>query len=163
MRRPWQCILIICALLCGCEENSFKSSVPAYPVRISIDTKVGQFVHFLPTAQNSHVVVNREGYFLNGTHVLPLGATDAYGYGGVVVYVSINGYDAYDLACPNCAAHGLKEACSINGMFAECPRCSEQYDLASGYAAPQKGLVRETLRRLNIIQSDGKLTITQKQ
>lgn len=156
-------LTVLAVLLLSCENNSFRSSVPTYPVHITIDTKLGEFVHFQPTATGSYVVANKDGYFLNGKYVLPLPVTDAYGYGGVVAYVDMFGYSAYDLACPNCASKGLCQPCSIDGAFAVCPNCGEQYDLATGTAAPQKGLVRETLRRLNIITSDGKLTITQRQ
>lgn len=149
-------------MLVACEGTTFQSSVPAYPVRIIIDTKLGAFVHFQPTALNSHIVVNRDGYVFDEQYVMPLGAMDMYGYGGVVAYVSLYGYDAYDLACPHCAEQGYCRACTIDGIYAVCPECGEQYDLGSGYALPQKGLSREALRRLNLISSDGKLTITQK-
>lgn len=149
--------------LCACEDTSFRSSVPAYPVRIVIDTRVGQFVHFQPTDLNSYVVVNRNGYFMNGSYVLPFNATDACGYGGVLVFVSLNGYDAYDLACPNCANAQLCRPCVIDGMYAVCPECGEEYDLTSGYAVPQHGISREALRRLAISDMGGKLTITQRQ
>lgn len=157
--------LIICLLslfLLSCHDTTFQSSVPAYPVRVSIDTKQGAFVHFQPTAFNSYVAVNRDGYFLDGQYVLPLGATDMYGYGGIVIFVSLYGYDAYDLACPYCALHGLKRPCTINGFYAECDECGEHYDLASGYALPTQSISHESLRRLNVINSDGKLTVTQR-
>ena len=50
----------------------------------------------------------------------------------------------------------------MDGIYAVCPECGEQYDLGSGTAVPTKGIAHETLRRLNIINSDGKLTITQR-
>ena len=153
--------IALCALLCAC-DSTWQSSVPAYPVNIVIDTRVGQFVHFQPTSLNSNVVVNRDGYFLDGNYVLPTAATDAWGYGGVVVFVSIYGYDAYDLACPYCASRGLRKSCIIDGMYAECPHCGEAYDLSSGTGAAQKGMIRETLRRLNLINNDGRLTISQR-
>ncbi|MBQ3998624.1 MAG: hypothetical protein II644_04730 [Paludibacteraceae bacterium] len=154
---------VLCALLglSACEGSSFRNSVPAYPVRVVVDTRSGAFVHFQPTNLNANVVVNRNGYFLNGEYVLPLGATDMYGYGGVVLFVSLYGYDAYDLACPYCALHGQKQSCTIDGFYAECDKCGEKYDLGSGYALPTQGLSHEALRRLNIINSDGKLTVTQ--
>ena len=155
-------ILLFLILFASCEGSTFQSSVPSYPVRIIIDTRIGEFVHFQPDAFGSYVVVNQEGYFLNGNYVLPRGATDAIGYGGVVVYVSLSGYDAYDLACPHCAALGKRISCTVSGFYAECPECGEQYDLASGYALPKNNISHEALRRLNIINSDGKLTITQR-
>ena len=148
-------------LIPGCEHTTFQSSVPTYPVRFSINTNMGEFVHFKPTSQNEYVTLTEDGYSYNGKWVQARLVTDAYGYAGTVVFVSINGYDAYDLACPYCAARGKKQACEIDGIFAVCPHCGEQYDLGSGTAAPQKGIAKELLRRYAIINSDGKLTITQ--
>lgn len=161
-----QLVLVFCCslslFLCSCRETTFQSSVPTYPVRVVIDTKLGPFVHFQPTVMGSYIVVNGDGYFVNGTRVMALGATDMYGYGGVVVYVSMYGYDAYDLACPYCARHGMKRSCSVSGFYAECPECGERYDLVSGYALPTQSISHEALRRLNVINSDGKLTVTQR-
>lgn len=148
-------------LLSSCERNTLRSSVPVYPVRVVVDTKT-LFVNFMPTAFNSYITVTPEGYKENGKFVLPLSAMDAYGYGGVVVYVGMNGYTAFDLACPDCAAHGKKSPCEMNGIFAVCPSCGEEYELSSGYALPQKGISREALLQLAIMNSDGKLTVTQR-
>ena len=157
------CIVVfVLFALTACEGTTFQSSVPAYPVRVTIDTKLGEFVHFQPTSTGAYVVANKEGYFLNGKYVLPFPVTDAYGYGGVVVYVDLYGYSAYDLACPHCASQGLKQPCEVDGAFAVCPHCGEEYDLLTGTAAPQKGLINETLRRLNVMNADGKLTVTQR-
>ena len=146
--------------LVGC-ENINKNSVPVYPVRIIIDTKMGPFVHFQPTAINTYITVDREGYHYNN-NVYPLGVEDAYGYGGVVVFINmLGGYDAYDLACPYCALHGKCQPCEIDGFYAICPDCHEQYDLGSGTAVPTQGIGHEFMRRLNLINFDGKLTITQ--
>lgn len=149
--------------LSACEDTTFRSSVPAYPVRIVIDTRVGQFVHFQPTDLNSYIVVNRNGYFFNGNYVLPFAATDTCGYGGVVVFVSMNGFIAYDLACPYCAGRQMCRPCYIDGMYAVCPECGEEYDMTSGYALPQHGISREALRKLGLVNAGGKLTISQLQ
>lgn len=159
------CFKLIIPLLClfgmsSCDGTTFQSSVPALPVNIIIDTR-GLFVHFIETSLNSYITVDAEGYYENGKLVKPTGAMDAWGYGGVVVYVSMAGYVAYDLACPYCAGRGRKSPCFINTPFAECPHCGEQYDLGSGYAIPQKGISKEALRKLSIMNFDGKLTITQ--
>ena len=154
-------VIVLCALLLpSCEHTTFRSSVPNYPVRFSIDTRLGPFVHFANAAQNEYVTLNRDGYRYNGEWVAPCGAMDAYGYGGVVVFVGMNGYAAYDLACPYCAGRGACQPCGINGFFAVCPECGEEYDLGSGTAAPQKGIANEFLRRYKLIASDGKLTVT---
>lgn len=156
-------IFVFAALLfASCEGTNNSSSVPAYSVHVVIDTRVGQFVHFQPTNFGSYVLVNRDGYFLDGKYVIPLGATDACGYGGVIVFVSLSGFDTYDMACPHCASISKRVPCDMDGIYAVCPECGEQYDLGSGTAVPTKGIAHETLRRLNIINSDGKLTITQR-
>ena len=159
--RRFGLIAFVTLLLCSCEGTTFKSSVPAYPVRVTINTNIGAFVHFQPTALGSYVVVNKDGYFLDGKWVTATSAMDAWGYGGVLVYVSGNGYDAYDLACPYCAEHGMCIACDVNSATAICPHCGETYDLLSGTAVPTKGLSHETLRRLKILSSDGRITVTQ--
>lgn len=163
MRRLGLLIGIVAALtLTGCEGTSFQSSVPAYPVHVVINTKT-LFTDFFPENTNAYITVNQEGYKENGVLKKPIDVTDAWGYGGVVVYISLAGYVAYDLACPNCAAHGHKTPCEMDGIYAICPRCEEGYDIGSGYAIPQKGISREALRQLNVIASEDKLTITQKQ
>ena len=146
----------------SCEGTTFKSSVPLYPVRVVIDTRA-VFVDFTPENTNAYITVNEEGYKENGQFKLALSVSDAYGYGGVVAYVSMNGYTAYDLACPYCAARGQRHPCQMNGIYAECPHCGERYELSSGYALPQKGISKEALHRLNINHSDGRLTVTQQQ
>ena len=162
MQRLRLIVIALASVLCSCTDSSWYSSVPTYPVRVVIDTKMGEFVHFQPTATGAYIEVNKGGYFLNGKYVLPLPVTDAYGYGGVLVYVDLFGYSAYDQACPYCASKGQCNPCEIDGAFAICPVCGETYDLASGTAAPQKGRIKEALRRLNILNSDGRLTITQR-
>lgn len=153
-------IALCMTMLTSCWDTTFQSSVPFYPVRIVIDTKMGAFVHFQPTAINTHIIVTKDGYFMNGQKVLPLGATDMYGYAGVVVYInSLCGYDAYDLCCPNCVSY--RQACAIDGLFAICPRCGEHYDLASGTAVPLNGIANEHLRRFSVVVSDGKITVSQ--
>ena len=86
----------------------------------------------------------------------------AIGYGGVVVYIDINGkYNAWDLACPYCAARGKRSPCTISGIMAHCHECDEQYDIGSGTAAPQRGVAKEYLLRIPVLDNDGKLTIRQ--
>lgn len=154
-------LAVCCLLLAACEDTTFRSSVPAYPVRVVIDTRIGAFVHFQPTSLGSHVVVNKDGYFLDGKWVNAVSAMDTWGYGGVVAYVSTMGYVAFDLACPYCAGRGSCQTCSIDGMNAVCPHCGEEYDLMSGAAVPQKSISHETLRRLGLVNADGRITITQ--
>lgn len=155
-------LVALSLILTACDGTTFQSSVPAYPVRVVIDTRA-VFVDFTPENFNAYITVDREGYYENGRFMLPTSAMDAYGYGGVVVYVSMNGYVAFDLGCPACALKQKKRPCSVDGMYAECPECGEQYELGSGYALPKKGISKEALRPLKITTANGKLTVTQKQ
>lgn len=148
-------------MLVACENTTWQSSVPTYPVRATIDTRA-VFIDFTPENTNAYITIDKDGYYENGRFVLPVTVNDAWGYGGLLVYVSMNGYVAFDLACPNCAAHGKKRPCEMDGIFAVCPECGEQYEVASGYAVPQKGICWEALRQYNIVYSDGKLNISQK-
>ena len=158
----WSWVLILGSLLLtpACEGTTFMSSVPAYPVHAVIDTRA-VFVDFTPENFNTYITVNREGYFENGKFMLPPSAIDTYGYGGVVVYVSLNGYVAFDLGCPVCAGKGKRSPCMMDGMYARCPECGEEYELGSGYALPKNGISKEALRKLTIVNSNGKLTVTQ--
>ena len=146
--------------LSSCEGTTFQSSVPAYPVHVEINTMT-EFVDFLPTNTNAYITVTSEGYKENGKFVKLPTVMDAWGYGGVVAYVSMNGYVAFDMACPYCAGRGTKSPCEIDGIYAVCEHCGEQYEIGSGYAVPQKGISREALRRLGLMISDGRITITQ--
>ena len=156
-------VLLFPFFLASCEGSTIGSSVPRLAVHLVIDTHEGEFVHFVPEAINTYIIADQEGYHYNGRLVKarPEG-TYACGYGGVVVYININkGYDAYDLACPYCAAHGACVPCEVDGFFATCPKCGEKYDLASGTAAPQQGIAKEYLLRLPLTNSNGRITIHQ--
>ncbi len=138
---------MIALLLCGCDGPT-NSSVPAYPVRFEVNTKT-VFIDFTPQNVNAYITLDRDGYKENGVWKLPATAMDAWGYGGVVLYVSMVGYVAFDLACPLCAAKGSKSPCEMDGIYAVCPNCGEEYEVASGYGFPRKGISKEAMRRLN--------------
>lgn len=138
---------MIALLLCGCDGPT-NSSVPVYPVRFEVNTKT-VFIDFTPQNVNAYITLDRDGYKENGVWKLPATAMDAWGYGGVVLYVSMVGYVAFDLACPLCAAKGSKSPCEMDGIYAVCPNCGEEYEVASGYGFPLKGISKEAMRRLN--------------
>jgi nitrite reductase/ring-hydroxylating ferredoxin subunit len=50
----------------------------------------------------------------------------------------------------------------MDGIFAVCPVCGEEYELATGSAIPQKGISKETLRPLNCTPQGDKLVISQR-
>lgn len=118
-------------------------------------------MHFKPEALNTYIIVDKEGYHYNGI-LYPRTVVDAYGYGGVVVYIDMfNTYHAFDLACPYCAGRGKRQSCEIDAPFAICPNCGERYDLGSGTAAPQKGIAREYMLSIPLQYNGSRLTIRQ--
>lgn len=162
MQRQRQLIIgLLGLILCSCEGIGTQSSVPAMPVNITIDTRQGYFVHFTPEALTSYVVINGDGYHYNG-HDLPLPFMGAFGCGGVVVYVNMLGsYNAYDLACPYCYQKGSIQSCTVNGLFANCAHCEEEYDISGGVAVPTKGIGHECLRSLPLTYIGGVIRIVQ--
>ena len=151
--------LVYALMLTGC-DGTLTRSVPAYPVNVTIDTRT-VFVDFLEENLNAYITVTKDGYYENDKFMLPLTVMDACGYGGVLVYVSLAGYVAFDLGCPYCASRGTRSPCYMDGIYAVCPICGEQYEVASGSALPQKGLIKESLRPLKVKADNGKLAVSQ--
>ena len=150
--------LLSLIFLAGCD--TFNPTVPAYPVDVTIDRQMGDFISFVPENINAYVIVDHEGYHYNGKLVQRLSVLDKYGCAGVVVYIDITKeYRAFDLCCPNCASYF--QPCQVDGLFAICPRCGEHYDLSSGTAVPQQGIAHESLRRLPLYQSGSKIIVKQ--
>ncbi len=153
------CIAGMLALvLTGCDINS-SSSVPYAPVQISINTKDAFFVHFIPENIGNYMIVNRDGYWLNGKNHLPRTLDVYYGYSGVVIVVDCyNHYTAYDLCCPHC--HQQHTAVVVvDGSSAYCPYCDEEYNLAFGLGTPIHNISKEALRRYNTFYSGDRLTV----
>ncbi len=154
MQRIRYILPLLCALLCGCKDTTFVSSVPSYPVSLRIDTRTGVYVNFVPTNIYTYLIVDKDGYHFNGLTYPRKELGDAYGYAGVVVYIAGDGqYYAFDLCCPGCINRA--KPIEMDGMFGTCPLCGEVYDLGNGLGVPTKGVVREALRRYTTIVSDG--------
>ena len=135
-------MLVLCA---GCERTNWQSSVPDFPIHFEINTNVGMFVNFVPENVTTYLIVDDAGYHLNGI-TQPLPATDAFGYAGTVVYIDgFHPYGAYDLCCPHCL--NQDNPCRVDGIFAICPLCGEEYDIYSGNGVPTRGISKEPLKQ----------------
>ncbi|MBO4362148.1 MAG: lipoprotein [Paludibacteraceae bacterium] len=152
------------ALLTGCNGNTtFRSSVPAYPVHLEINTNVGMYVNFVPENVTTYLIADKNGIHLNGV-TQPLTVQDAYGYAGTVVYIDgFHPYGAYDLCCPHCLLRD--KPCTVDGIFAICPVCGEEYDIYSGNGVPTHGISTEPLRQhmTTYNPGSGKLLVSPKQ
>lgn len=146
-------------VLCSCEGTSFRSAVPNAPVSIRINTNEWEWVHFKPANIGAIMTVDKQGFHLNGK-TYSIRRQDYYGYRGLVVVVDNNGqHSAFDMCCPNCVYQN-DGTVEIDGMFARCPHCGEEYDLSWGYANPQKGIAKQCLRKYTCTYSGEILTIT---
>ena len=153
-------ILLIALMAVGCERTTFRSAVPNYPIHLEINTNVGIFVHFVPENVSTYLIADADGIHLNGI-TQKLTVDQAYGYAGTVVYIDgTSPYASYDLCCPHCLKRD--KPCTINGMFAVCPECGEQYDIYSGTGVPTRGIANEPLKRYHTVYNaaTGKISVT---
>ncbi len=153
-------ILGVALLSVGCKNTTFRSSVPSYPIHLEINTNVGMYVHFVPTNVMTYLIADEKGIHLNGV-TQPLTVDQAYGFAGTVVYIDgFYPYSAYDLCCPHCLKRDMP--CTINGMFAICPVCGEEYDIYSGNGVPTHGIGNEPLKRYTTTYNaaTGKISVT---
>lgn len=128
-------LLLISFLFISCDsDTTFRSSVPTYPVQLDINI-LAEYPGFV-TANGFQTMTFTEQRFVQ----------DYLGYLGLVVWVGMDEqYHAADLCCPNCVyKNGRVE---IDGIFAKCPICGEEYDLSFGLASPTKGISKESLRQ----------------
>ncbi len=118
----------------SCEDTVYRSSVPTYPVEMRLNI-AGEYVHFVP--DNPGVIL---------TFTKPRFPNEAVGFAGLLICTGLDRqYYAYDLACPKCLSQ--KQPLEVDGMFATCPRCGEQFEYLGGIGIPQKGIVHEYLRK----------------
>ncbi len=141
--------IILLLLLSSCEDTTYRSSVPSYPVGMKINI-LAEYPHLQSTATGEYITFTEPRY-----------PTEAVGYAGLLIYVAMDAqYHAYDLACPHCLSR--EDGVTVDGFFAICPLCGEEYDLSFGLAVPTKGISKEALRQYTATYSNGYLTITSK-
>ena len=153
---------MLAVLLSACERANWQNSVPDFPIRLEINTNVGMYVNFVPENVTSYLVADAGGIHLNGI-TQPLTVQDAYGYAGTVVYIDgMHPYGAYDLCCPHCVLRD--KPCKVDGMFAICPECGEEYDIYLGNGVPTRGISNEPLKEYKVVYniSTGKIFVGRK-
>ncbi len=145
----WRVVLLIALVgLSACDDTVFRSSVPTYPVQMRLNI-AGEYVHFVPDNPGQVLTFTKQRF-----------PNEAIGFAGLLV---CTGYDmryyAFDLACPKCLSQ--KEHLEVDGMFAVCPICEEEYDFFSGIGYPTQGIGKENLRQYKTFYSNGYLSISQ--
>ncbi len=152
-------IILLAVVLSGCDRANWQSSVPDFPIRLEINTNVGMYVNFVPENITTYLIADAGGIHLNGI-TQPLTVLDAYGYAGTVVYIDgVHPYGAYDLCCPHCVLRD--KPCTVDGMYAICPVCGEEYDIYLGNGVPMHGISQEPLKEYKAVynMSTGKVFV----
>lgn len=145
MRRkyPWFILILV---LAGCSGYTYQSSVPAVPVQYALNV-LADDPTFVPANTGAYKIIKERRY-----------ETDYIGYGGLLIYIGFDSqYHAFDLACPHCLSR--QKTVEMDGMFAVCPICKEEYDVSYGYATPRKGISIEPLRKYNCTWNGTTLTV----
>lgn len=139
-------LTLVLSILAGCEHTTTRSAVPSYPVHMELNIE-GEYPHFRPNGQVSTMVF-----------LAPRFPNEAVGYAGLLVFTAMDEkYHACDLCCPKCLKRDMPV--EVDGMFATCPGCGEQFDISYGYCTPSKGIAKEALRLYNAYYAGGKLII----
>jgi len=136
-------LLMLVLLAC---ENKNLNPTPSYPVYLDLNI-MAEYPHFVPDNGYQTMTFTQRRY-----------EVDAIGFAGVLVITAMDGqYHACDLCCPICLRRD--SGVVVDGIFATCPFCGEQYDLSYGYATPMRGISRFPLRDFRCSYSGGHLII----
>lgn len=142
MLKRWFVIGCIALGLAACDDNSYRESpIPYAPVQYTVNV----------TTEHPNFMKD------NGFQTLPpiterRFEEDFIGYAGLLVWVDgFNTYRAADLCCPNCLLRN--KPVEIDGMFAVCPTCGEQFDLNGGFCTPQTGVTGYALKQYRVQES----------
>lgn len=136
---------MVAALLTAC-GNDRRNPVPTYPVYLDLDIQA-EFPHFVP-GNGFQTLVFRERRY----------EREYVGYGGILVVIAMDGkYYALDMACPVCL--NRDSVLQLDGFYAVCPHCGEQYDVSYGLGLPTKGKSKWPLRAYKCFADGGHLII----
>lgn len=139
-------ILFCLTTVVACNDWKPQSSVPAMPVYYVINI-MAEDPHFVTANTGAYKIVNQRRF-----------DTDFIGYAGLIIYIGMDAdYHAFDLACPVCLNRDT--TLTVDGIFAQCGICGEDYDLSFGYATPMHGKSKEALRKYKTYFDGTKLTI----
>lgn len=132
--KRWQMIGLVVMAMCSCQPVELVNPVPNYPVNLELNI-TAEYPHFTSDNVGSHLCFYTPRY-----------PNDRVGYAGVVAFVYFDqAYCAFDLCCPNCLKRD--QPLTIDGIYAQCPVCGEQYDMSFGLGVPQRGISQHYLKR----------------
>lgn len=153
--RKWHIVLATAMLLAlaGCKGTTFVSSVPPALVRLELNI-TALFPHFRPNGGFAVMTFRSNDYPAER----PAQPVDRLGYAGVIVWTGMDeNYHACDMCCPKCVSK--ETPVEVDGMYAKCPLCGEEFDLSWGYATPTKGISKEALKKYKTSATMDKLLV----
>ena len=140
-------IFCLVFLMWACKDTVFFSSVPSCAVQFDLNIW-GEYPHFVTGNGFQTMRFTKKRTDL-----------DYLGYAGLLIWVDMNEkYCAADLCCPHCLKRD--KPLEIDGFYAVCPVCGEQYDLSFGITNPTQGISNEMLRRYTTIFANGHLHVS---
>ena len=138
-------LIALLLVLTACRNNRL-NPVPSYPVYLDLDIQA-EYPHFVPANGYQSMTFTKRRY-----------EREYVGYGGVLVVVGLDGkYHAMDLCCPVCLHRD--SVVQLDGIYAVCPICGEQYDISYGFGLPMRGKSKWALRPYNCNSGGGHLII----
>ena len=137
--KKWILIGFIGSLLLGCEDFNNQNPVPHVPVNYTLNI-TSEYPHF--TTPLKFITITQKRYVY-----------ESIGYSGLLIWIGMDEkYYAADLCCPNCV--NKTKPVEVDGLYAVCPTCGEEFDLSYGYAFPTKGITKYPLRKYQAILHD---------
>ncbi|HBZ33918.1 MAG TPA: hypothetical protein DEO38_02330 [Bacteroidales bacterium] len=134
MKRAYIVCCLLALSLAGCENDIYRSSIPDVSVHLELNL-VSQYPLFA-NSYNEYIIFSEPRY-----------AVDRVGFGGVIVYTTLEGkYVAFDLACPVEAKRDVRVEPDDAGVLT-CAVCGERYDITFGLGYPMEGISKEPLKR----------------
>ena len=129
-------VIVLVGFLSACENVNKQSSIPNTPVNYTIHI-TREYPHFV-IANGFQTMVVTEKQFME----------EYIGYAGLLIWIGMdNAYHAADLCCPYCVKRN--KPLKVDGIFAVCELCGEQYDISYGIGNPTTGVTNEPLKRYN--------------
>ena len=127
-------VISLIILLSACENANYRSSVPTVPVSFTLNI-TQEYPHFVLDNGFQTMTITQKQFL-----------EQYLGYAGLLVWVGMdNAYHAADLCCPYCVQRN--KPLTIDGLYAVCQLCGEQYDISYGFGNPTKGVTKESLKR----------------
>ena len=146
MKKILSLIFLFCALSCTKTEHDY---FPNWPVNLELD------LSFEDKELNG--VMSYKAYIAGETP--GLATMERTGLGGVLVYHSVDGFFAYDLACPKEMNSSVLLRMDKDAIYAVCPKCGSKFNVFEGYGSLVEGVADQGMKRYKVIPNGNKLYI----